>query len=247
MGVTNRTLPILPIPVLNSDNTKVLLGPQPPVSTPGKIPASGVTFATDVTDHVYQKWNRLEEMIVQELSGSQPMIFKPMVTFFSSKNHCNSKPIAVMGEPVQVSLSLHNTLQIVLPLKDIFLLWKFTNKDGDEFSISNECVETSQTDKYIRTHNLDSVNLRPESVEQLVLSITPLAVGELVIEGICYTMMNAGVQDGNGVTGKQKFNIRGSKLKVKEKMGQQTYGEDKRLQITVVPSAPCLQVMINFL
>lgn len=48
------------------------------------------------------------------------------------------------------------------------------------------------------------------------------------------------------VLGKQKFEIRGPRLKnTKDGSGESQYGVDNRLNIVVVPPSPCLQVCIQ--
>lgn len=243
----NKILPMLPLPSLDHNNTKVLLGPQMPVSIPGRIPASGVSFSSDENIEMNQKWIKLEEVLVQEAYGNQPMVFKSMTTLFSNKNSGTVRPIAIMGEPIQILVNIENPLQIMLPLKNIYLLWQFTEKESNT-TINNETFEDNNSYKYIRTHSVDFVNLDPDCKQELVLSVTPLAVGNLVIKGVCFTIINNSVQDASvGVTGKQEFNIRGPKLNTKDKDNTNTYGQDNRLDIIVAPSAPCLQVCAIFL
>lgn len=241
------TLPVLSLFTLKGNETKVLLGPQLPLKIPGRISASGVTFSSDEDDETNGKWHKLEQILVQEAFGPfgpESMIFKPMISLFSNKNIGSTQPVAIMSEPIQILVTVHNTLQILLHLKDIYLLWEFT-ETGETKTFNNECIAERKLYNYIRTHKLDSITLAPNSEEKLVLAITPLAVGKISIKGICYTLINA--QDTTmTVTGKQEFNIHGPKLAVKEKNSRETYNEDNRLNIIIVPSASCLQVSVWF-
>lgn len=48
------------------------------------------------------------------------------------------------------------------------------------------------------------------------------------------------------VLGKQRFEIRGPRLKnAKDTSGESHYGIDNRLNIVVVPPSPCLQVIFE--
>lgn len=91
---------------------------------------------------------------------------------------------------------------------------------------------------------------------QVILSVTPHSVGELRISGIAYHLSNppmycvpeAGTNNlpsTVSIPGKQVFNIRCPRAKfTKERINQDM--KDRRLEINVVPSAPCLQVSILF-
>lgn len=242
----DKTFPVLSLFTLKGNDTKVLLGPQPPLKIPGRISASGVTFTSDEDSEINGKWYKLEQILVQEAFGpfgQESMIFKPMILLFSNRNSGSTQPVAIMSEPIQVLVTVHNTLQIMLPLKDIYLLWEFRDI-GETKAFNNEYLAEGELYNHVRTHKLDSITLAPNSEEKLVLSITPLAVGKISIKGICYTVIDT--QDTLvTVTGKQEFNIHGPKLAVREQNHSEIYSEDNRLNIIVVPSASCLQVRVN--
>lgn len=185
----------------------------------------------------------------QQLNSTPPM-FKPQVTFFTTKSMntiSNSRPLAIIGEPIQISVCLDNTLHIALPLKDLYVLWRFNTEitSGNTISVTNEGLNSHQeTDSFVKTHVLKQVVLPAANIHDIVLSVTPLAVGDLILEGICYTLQNTIPENIVGqycVAGKQLLMVKGQRLKDKD--GQPQYAPDKKIEIQVTSSAPCLQVI----
>lgn len=241
---------MLPIPIIKSDETKVLLGQQQPLRTPGRVPASSITFMSNFEDLFHSRWNKLEQLMYQQLNTAQS-IFKPQVTFFTTRSMntaTNSRPLAIIGEPIQISVCLDNTLHIALPLKDLYVLWRFNgeNSSGNPFSIVNEGTHVHpDTDVYVKTHVLKQACLPAFASQDIVLSITPLAVGDLILEGICYTLQNTIPETSVGqycVAGKQILMVKGQRLRDKD--GQPQYALDRKIEIQVTSSAPCLQVSV---
>lgn len=229
---------VLPLPLLDAESTKILVAPTLPLRIPGRVPAMGVTLLTEDDSPTSQRWQKLEEMLVQEAQGSLPMIFKPLVTLFTQEN-CNSNPTATLGEPIQVLVKVRNPLQILLLLKDIYLLWQYID-DNDKF-ITNE-ISGASADQFIKTHYIKSVVLQANSTEDIILTLTPLAVGQVVLKAICYSLVCSNNSDELiEVKGKQIFKMNEQKNK-KDKQDQKS---DKRLRINVVPSAACLQASFS--
>lgn len=223
---------ILPLPALVSKGTKVLICPTAPLTTPGKVPAMGISIHTCDTTAAAQRWSKLEEMLVQEAQGSLPMLFKPLMTLFAFNNLSNANPIAVVGEPIQVSVILKNSLQILLHLKDIYLLWQY--KDGRNNRFAANEITGNYLGHSMKTHDIKSLTLQANCAQDIILTITPLAVGEVFLKGICYGLMSSNTEDQVSVKGKQIFNLNTSKQKE---------SIEKRFKITVVPALPCLQVI----
>ncbi|CAD6238371.1 GSCOCG00008450001-RA-CDS [Cotesia congregata] len=234
-------LPILPLPLIDGNEIKVLLGP---------IGDKDYDLFDQDDTEVPSRWSKLEETLVTEAQGSAPMIFKPSVALYSKKSNNTSKPNAIVEEPIHLSVELHNPLRISIPLYKIKLIWSFT-KDGQ--TVSNETMSENSLSDFssVDTKVVESVVLQPSSKLRVFLSCTPTQMGELKILGISYSLANA-----NGATndlpvvnpsimihGKRLFEIRGPKLKnVKEKPDAIFYGVDYRLDINVVDKAPFMQV-----
>ncbi|KAG8041820.1 hypothetical protein G9C98_007124 [Cotesia typhae] len=235
-------LPILPLPLIDGNETKVLLGP---------VVSSGDKDAYDLFDQddteASSRWSKLEETLVTEAQGSAPMIFKPSVALYSKKSNNTSKPNAIVDEPIHLSVELHNPLRISIPLYKIKLIWSFT-KDGQ--TVSNETMSENSLSDFssVDTKVVDSVVLQPSSKLRVMLTCTPTQMGELKILGISYSLANAitdlpVVNPSIMIHGKRLFEIRGPKLKnVKEKPDAVFYGVDYRLDINVVDKAPFMQV-----
>lgn len=222
-----------------NDSIKVLVGPTAPLRTPGKVPAAGVSLSHRESIKTRQRWLKLEEMLVQEAQGSTPMIFRPAATLFSGADIGTASPIAVIGEPIQVAVELRNPLQILLNLKDIHLLWHV--KDAGNRLAANEIVGHN-VENFMKTHLLKSVVVQAGERQEVVLSVTPLAVGEVCIKGIGYSLIGANNSEHEIILrGKQVFNIKTAKKK-KDGPPAPASGEERKIEIKIVPSAPCLQV-----
>ncbi|XP_050313805.1 trafficking protein particle complex subunit 8 isoform X2 [Anthonomus grandis grandis] len=221
----NYGFPILPVPELNNE-VKVLVGPTKPLMTPGKVPAMGINFSTS-KDAANNRWHKLEEMMVTEEAGTQPIVFKPMVNLYFSNNIRNGKVLAIINEPIQVSVQLVNSLQTALILNDIYLLWSFEN-EGE--TITN--VETNEmADSFIKTYITKSLVIQGNSKQDVILSVTPLVTGELKISAICYTLTgtSTNVTESISVKGKQLFDMNGDNTGLP-------------ISVEVAAHAPCLQM-----
>lgn len=218
---------VLPLPVLENESIRILVGPTPPLTMPGRIPATGLTLSRSDGSTASKSWIKLEEMLVQEAQGSLPLIFKPAISLYNVEDIARVKAIAIANEPIQVSIKICNNLHIILNLKNIHLLWEFETSNS---TVDNE-TETNTAEECVKTHFIKTVIMQAVSTHELILTITPLVVGKLTMKGVCYDLMSSYSQDDViSVRGKQPFDV--SKLK-----------KDK-VQIEVVTSAPCLQVCI---
>jgi len=244
-GTASKSLPILPLPLLDSDNIKVLYGPLSK-QIENNIPASHVTFnAEEIND---AKWSKMEELLVTEAQGSVPMIFKPTIALYSRTSNNTVKPNAILGELIRFSVELHNPLHVPLPLSDVTLLWLFTR---DNETVTNEMKASGDLNP-VDSDVIESILLQPMCKQNIVLSLIPRHIGELKILGISYKLSNS-VQTMNDslvanssilVAGKRLFEITPPKLKnVKEKSGMNMYGKDYRLEINIIKKAPFMQVM----
>ncbi|XP_069359904.1 trafficking protein particle complex subunit 8 [Maniola hyperantus] len=235
-------LPILPVPLLSSEETAVLCVGPAPLSSPGRVPASSLSLppAADAgQDDPY--WHKLEEALLQVAQGSVPMIFKPSIDLYTQKT--DSNPIVPQGEPIQISLTLYNPLKISLLLKEIELLWQFTpNVEETETTIdevlNNEPVfATGQVieSNVIHGQKIKSFLLEGDCKRTLNFTVIPLKIGQLIIQGLAYKMINVGEgkQNENGVSVLGKLNLGGNNF------------SDKLLQIKVIPQAPCLQMTVS--
>ncbi|XP_031831201.1 trafficking protein particle complex subunit 8 homolog l(3)76BDm [Nomia melanderi] len=246
-GLANRyELPILPLPLIDSNNIKVLYGPT---ARPyeNSVPASHVSFDTEECDDV--RWSKMEEMLITEAQGSPPMIFKPLVALYSKTSNNSVKPNAILNEPVHFFIELYNPLHIPLPLSNIRLLWLFTSADKQ---ITNDMNSTENL-KLVETQTIEKIILQPVCKQYIMLYLIPKQVGELKVLGLGYDLSNPAlavdmpiVNPTLAISGKRLFEIRGPKLKnVKEKPGANLYGVDYRLEMNVIEKTPCMQVFFS--
>lgn len=214
----------LPLPIIDTRSIKILMGPRDPLATPGKVAASGIKFTNQEELVKEQTWIKLEEMLVQEANGSLPVVFKPALTLYTVDNLPNLTPTAIINEPVQVSIKVRNPLHVILNIKNVYLLWEFEARD-DRASNENK---KSDGDAYVKTHLIKNAILPANSLQELILVVTPVATGLLNFKGISYCLISSTTQsDIMQVKGRQLFD---------------TQTLIKQLTIKILPSAPCLQV-----
>lgn len=228
----NNETPILVLPGLDNDGLKLLMEPTPPLKTPGKFPALGINFNDEETLETLEKWLKLEELLVQEAQGLSLLTFKPIITLYKIENLMKNVATAIVNESIQLSIKLENFLQIVLQLKDIYLLWSFETEKG---VFTNENSEIS-VDSIMKTHVFKTMLVQTNCKQDIVLSLTPLITGTICLKGICYTLSSSDTPTDNiFIKGKQLFNFSNLESNLLE----------NGVSIKVVPFAPCLQVSIE--
>ncbi|XP_063990876.1 trafficking protein particle complex subunit 8 [Diachasmimorpha longicaudata] len=243
-------LPLLPIPLINGNEIKVLFGPFLEL-IPGLTAASGVSF-----DHCDEddnpKWAKLEEHLVSEGLGTVPMIFKSTIALYTHKTNNTSRPNAVINEPIHLSIELHNPLHISIPLSKVQLIWSF-EKERELFSDKRITRNSPLESNLVESSTIDHILLQPMSKQRISLSCTPTKTGNLKILGLRYDLSNPSngldqpvVNPSVVVHGKRLFEIKGPKLKnVKEKPGAVMYGIDQRLDINIIEKSPFLGIYFS--
>ncbi|CAG4964933.1 unnamed protein product [Colias eurytheme] len=235
-------LPTLPVPLLVGEDIAVLCVGPAPLSSPCRSPATSVSFnnlsnETSQTDNAY--WSKLEEALLQVAQGSIPMIFKPTFDLYTQKT--DSNPIVPQGEPIHIAVTLKNPLKVSLLLKDMELLWRFTPNAEVLESVQDEFLNNESSiaaghileSHVIHGQKIPNLLLEGECQKMVTFTITPLKIGQLDIQGLAYKLINAGEgrENGNSVAVMGKLDIQ-----------KQINGCDKRLHITVIEPAPCLQM-----
>ncbi|XP_028156042.1 trafficking protein particle complex subunit 8 [Ostrinia furnacalis] len=234
-------LPPLPLPLLARGATAVLCVGPAPLSAPGRAPASSIALhdAAAPAGEDDRYWHKLEEMLLQVAQGSVPMIFKPTVDLYVEGTDAN--PIVPKGEPIQIAITLRNPLKISLILKDVELLWQFISNPEYDQNIDHEVLNNEPVvaagstleSNVIVGQKIKSVLFEGDCEKVLTFTITPLCVGQINIHGLAYKLINAG--EGGNETGN------GTMISGKVDLTSQN-SVDKRLQIKVIPEAPCLQM-----
>ncbi|XP_059050449.1 trafficking protein particle complex subunit 8 isoform X2 [Achroia grisella] len=234
----------LPLPLVWRAATALVCAGAAPLAAAGRVPATSLRLhrAPD-SPAASLHWYKLEEMLLQVAQGAVPMIFKPSVDLYTEATDAN--PIVPQGEPMQISITLQNPLKISLLLKDAELLWKFVPNTDDaekyeEELLSNEpFVAAGQNfdSTIICGQKIKAVLLEGDCTKALTFTVTPLKVGQLVIHGLAYKLINAG-EGGNG-------NGNSVMISGKVNLMSDTNTLDKRLHINVIPETPCLQMTFS--
>lgn len=228
------------MPLLKYSEIQILLGPGPPVRAPGKVPASGMNFNSTGPKSSNANFMQMEVHILNKMQGTS---FRPHVTYFTSSDN-PSGTLCVIGELIQLRLTVSNVLKIPLVLKEIYLLWKFRGQVNEqEFIVSNELADLKSLERFVKTHVLESVTIPVTGEEVVTMVLTPLAVGEVILEGMAYTLVSpVGTENQVTVAGKQVFPLDKKYYKMKVK------ANDNDLKLTcyainIAPTAPSLQVV----
>ncbi|CAG4978822.1 unnamed protein product [Parnassius apollo] len=233
----SERLPVVPVPLARHGETRVACVGPAPLGAAGRV-AAAASPAARAAAH----WPRLEEMLLHAAQGAPPMIFKPTVDLYTERTDAN--PIVPQGEPVQITLTLTNPLKIPLLLKDLELLWQFIpdteETEGPKDILNNEpFLASGRTleSNVIFRQKIASCLLEGDCNKRLTFSLTPLQVGRLLIKGLAFKLINTGEEgkeNGNSVIISGKLDLLSD--------GNES---DKRLQIIVIPQAPCLQMTFS--
>ncbi|KAI8746612.1 trafficking protein particle complex subunit 8 [Biomphalaria glabrata] len=261
-------LPELPLPLVDSNATKVLLAASHKENEEGsrKSLATGMWFDSDGEDP--QKWEMLEQKLIQASGKS----LKPSAQLFTNRSDNRLSPIAFVGECIAIELQVENPLQVMLVLSDVSLLWTFVpalqGPDPPQV-ISNEVtsgVKNNLADEIIQTSVIKEVIVQGIQSEYIQLTLTPRQPGQLRIVGLAYNLgtssmaQNSSLQQDASqgaanqhkpsyvssvvVRGKQKLEPQGQRLNgTKEERTQKLYGPDRRLDLVVQEEMPSLEVV----
>lgn len=262
-------LPALPIPLLRSSSISVLVGPLPSSleQSGSQIFASRINFKDDHLDEEVP-WIQLEEKLLTEAQGSAQLIFKPLATLFTNNTNNSVKPVSVVGEPVSVSVLVQNPIGVPLPLSDVHMLWAFkVASDTPSLSSEEHCFEneknlTNESMDLVETCMLPQLLLEPNSTQQLVLCVTPRQRGDLQLLGIAFRINYPTSWDvaptpaspvGSAMSPSSTLSVQGKQVFVlspkqvlrvgKDRPPQDSKAvEDNRLNISILPGAPQLQI-----
>ncbi|XP_045191789.2 trafficking protein particle complex subunit 8-like isoform X2 [Mercenaria mercenaria] len=271
-GLQSNTLPELPLPVLDSNATKVLLGSRPQRPQGDKMYATGVWF--DESDTGSWRWRKLEELLVLDANGgSLPLLYRPSLQLYTDGTDNKFSPVSFMKEAITIELYLVNPLKVALTLTDVMLLWSFLpNICSHEKPqlITNEQMVTAKNnlaDEIVHGQVVKEIVLQGNDRLPVQMTLTPQQMGELRIYGITYNLGSASTtfmapsQGPSGplggavmgskasyvstvyVRGKQKIEVQGPRLNnKKEEMASKVYGPDRRLDLTIHEQMPLLEV-----
>uniref|UniRef100_A0A8C7HJS3 Trafficking protein particle complex subunit 8 n=1 Tax=Oncorhynchus kisutch TaxID=8019 RepID=A0A8C7HJS3_ONCKI len=249
-GACEVALPQLPLPCINSSATRVYFGHERRLAEGEKQAATHVSLDQEFDRDLAAMWQDLEEQVVAAAKrGVVPATFQSTQCCLNSQTDNLRFPLAVVEEPIIVEVVFRNPLKVPLVLSDLSLLWKFTLKDfnrpqtqedsvGDAVPISNEKeasvprVRVCVTFVSINFFCLIPLCLLP----QARLKLLPHQTGQLNILGLVYNL-------GTSVRGRQDLEIQGPRLnQTKEEKTSVSHGPDRRLDPTITPPMPLLEV-----
>ncbi|GIY59385.1 trafficking protein particle complex subunit 8 [Caerostris darwini] len=236
-----KDLPVLPVPLINSEATKVLL-------------------AEDIVRNKTDEPSIISNYALTAITHNH-------LNCFTNKTDNTVKPNAIIEEKISIEVVLKNPLSVALTIEDVYPLWTFTpqvkiGSDEKLDFIKNEpgFHQSDILTNCIETKVLSRVVIEPHQESKIHLLITPKQIGELVITGIAYKLLAHKSQDVEqnldsvsadsssnlSLQGKQCFNIKGSRLnKTTEERASKAYAQDNRLNIDVLSSTSKLQVKFH--
>ncbi|KAM6458286.1 trafficking protein particle complex subunit 8 isoform 2-T2 [Liasis olivaceus] len=261
-------LPQLPLPYINSSETRVFFGHDRRPAEGEKQAATHISLDQEYVLEFSQQWKDLEEQVVSTVNrGTTLPNFQPTQYCLNRYSDNSRFPLAVVEEPITVEVAFRNPLKVPLVLSDLSLLWKFQPKD---FNMKNngETKEFETCGKdMIGAEVISEFLINSEETKMARLKLFPHQTGELHILGVVYnlgTMQGTTVLDGldssigllrekynsneMSVRGRQDLEIQGPRLNnTKEEKTSIKYGPDRRLDPIITEEMPLLEVFfINF-
>ncbi|XP_069587351.1 trafficking protein particle complex subunit 8 isoform X3 [Ranitomeya imitator] len=203
-------LPQLPLPYINSSETRVFFGHDRRPAEGEKQAATHVSLDQEYDGDSSQQWKELEEQVVAVVNrGALPLNFQPTQYCLSSNSDNSKFPLAVVQEPITVEVSFKNPLKVPLLLTDLSLLWKFQSKDfsqkeNEELQepISNERDLLSKGRSFSDVIGIEEIAefvINNEETKIARLKLFPKEPGELHILGIVYNLST--IQGANSLDG----------------------------------------------
>uniref|UniRef100_A0A8C8EV41 Trafficking protein particle complex 8 n=1 Tax=Oncorhynchus tshawytscha TaxID=74940 RepID=A0A8C8EV41_ONCTS len=241
-GVCEVALPQLPLPCINSSATRVYFGHERRLAEGEKQAATHVSLDQEFDQDLAAVWQDLEEQVVAAANrGVVPSTFYPTQCCLNSQTDNLHFPLAVVEEPIIVEVVFRNPLKVPLVLSDLSLLWKFTLKDFSRPQPQDIMVG-------------DAVTITNEKEAIARLKLLPRQTGQLTILGLVYnlastsstgdsTINSPSATAGTSVRGRQDLEIQGPRLnQSKEEKTSVSHGPDRRLDPTITPPMPLLEV-----
>uniref|UniRef100_A0A8C7SV64 Trafficking protein particle complex 8 n=1 Tax=Oncorhynchus mykiss TaxID=8022 RepID=A0A8C7SV64_ONCMY len=229
-------LPQLPLPCINSSATRVYFGHERRLAEGEKQAATHVSLDQEFDQDLAAVWQDLEEQVVAAANrGVVPSTFYPTQCCLNSQTDNLHFPLAVVEEPIIVEVAFRNPLKVPLVLSDLSLLWKFTLKDFSRPQPQDVMVG-------------DAVTITNE--KEARLKLLPRQTGQLTILGLVYNLASTPStgdstinSNSPSVRGRQDLEIQGPRLnQTKEEKTSVSHGPDRRLDPTITPPMPLLEV-----
>lgn len=232
--------PCLPLPLIESQATRVLLGaPQDPPTSSDWIAASHLSL--DAAPSNNARWFALERELVQIFYSFNVMTFRPNLQLLTRDTPNTESPVVPVNEPILVEVVMVNPLSVNLMISDVRLVFTF-EPAGEE--------ESADTSVKHSTH--PGCTLAAGAKEPIKLELVPATPGRILVKGVRYKFSlppDASVPPSGSssapviIEGQQMIEVRGPRLNnTQTEKCSEVYAKDKRLDITVLPPMARLSV-----
>lgn len=235
--------PCLPLPLIESQATRVLLGaPQDSPTSQDWIPASHLSLDAPPANNA--RWFALEREVVETFHSLNSMTFKPNLQLLTNDTPNTDSPIVPVNEPVLVEIIMINPLSLNLVISDVRLVFTFEPAEGDE--PNDATVKHSTHPEFI---------LAAGAQEPVRLELIPSSPGRILVRGVIYKLSlppdASAASSGSSsapvvIEGQQKIEVKGPRLNnTSTEKCSAVYANDKRLDITVLPAMSRLSVSFH--
>ncbi|KAI9345284.1 ER-golgi trafficking TRAPP I complex 85 kDa subunit-domain-containing protein [Obelidium mucronatum] len=191
---------------------------------------------TSVADGV---WDRMENDLVELGFNGKPGR-KPVKLMKTVRDGGNT--ICAVGEPVFVSFSVKNPLQISLELTNVTLFARFTQSQANVVVTDPSTIvdSTRLSYEFFDLEYVPVLTLDPNEIREMQLRVFPKCEGELLVEGLKLTLSDC-------VPITIEFAKRGRRLNdnQKQRSGDPVYAVDNTLRLTVTSPMPVLDVLFH--
>ncbi|XP_036342212.1 trafficking protein particle complex subunit 8-like [Rhagoletis pomonella] len=235
----------LALPQVTQNSIRVLLSTPTTMGSGQQVAASGIDIKSNSADE--SVWGKMEEMLVATADPKKAFVFKPTRFLFSKECPAIDNPLAVQGEPIEISVNIFNTVKCSITLNGIDLLWKLQLDNGEVlsneslYSHNEESSSKAAVSAAIKTSCVPSVVLDERCDHTIYFKITPKLTGLLNIIGVVGEVVLTS-EPTACLLGMLQFDT--PQVKVKGKQSTQMI-IDNKLSIKVTPSVPAMSVSFS--
>ncbi|CAD7006198.1 unnamed protein product [Ceratitis capitata] len=235
----------LALPQVEQNSIRVLLSTPNTLVSGQQVSASGIDIKADCADETV--WHKMEEMLVTTADPKKALVFKPTRFLYSKEYPALEQPLAVQGEPIEISVTVFNTVKCSITLNGIDLLWKLQLDNGEVlsnesiYSHSEESSSKAAVAAAIKTQCIPAVVLDERCEHTIFFKITPKLTGPLNIIGMVGEVVLT-AEPTACLQGMLQFEA--PQVRVKSKQSTQLL-MDNKLNIKITPAVPSMAVSFS--
>ncbi|XP_053954695.1 trafficking protein particle complex subunit 8 [Anastrepha ludens] len=235
----------LSLPQVSQNSIRVLLSTPTTMVNGQHEAASGIDIKSNSADE--STWQKMEEMLVSSAGLKKAFVFKPTQFLFSKECPAVENPLAVQGEPIEIAVTVFNTVKCSITLNGIDLLWKLQLDNGEMLSNESLYIHNEESSSKaavsaaIKTNCVASVVLDERCEQSIFFKITPKLTGLLNIIGVVGEVVLTS-EPTACLLGMLQFET--PQVKVKGKQSTQMI-LDSKLSIKVTPAVPSMSVSFS--